>query len=368
MTCASCVNRIERFLRKTPGVETATVNLATEMATIRYLPDVAGPRRLVGAIEAAGYDVREAPPVDPDAPPPTLAVELTADDRRARSGDARRSCSGRRSRSSTALAIMVLMFVPQTALGQEQRNRIALFPATFVQVWAGGRFYRSAWRAARHGTTNMDTLVALGTTAAWVYSAVVTVWPPIVVAAGLEPVTYFDSSTIIIGLVLLGRWLEARAKVRTTGAIRRLAGLSPTTARLVRDGIDTEVALEAIVLGDLLRVRPGDKIPVDGVVVEGGSAIDASMLTGEPIPVVVRPGDEVIGATLNTTGTFVMRATRVGRDTALARIVELVRGRRARRRRSSAWPTGSPRCSCRSSCSPRRRPSSSGTWPARSRA
>ena len=171
----------------------------------------------------------------------------------------------------------------------------------------------------------MDTLVALGTSAAWAYSVVVTVWPQVVVAAGVAPVTYFDSSTIIIGLVLLGRWLEARAKGRTTGAIRRLAGLSPTTARLVRDGIDTEVALEAIVPGDLLRVRPGDKIPVDGLVVQGGSAIDASMLTGEAIPVVVRPGDEVIGATLNTTGTFIMRATRVGRDTALARVVELVR-------------------------------------------
>ena len=220
---------------------------------------------------------------------------------------------------------MVMMFVPQTALTQQQLNWIALIPATFVQIWAGGRFYRAAWRAARHGTTNMDTLVALGTSAAWGYSLVVTIWPQLVVAAGNEPVTYFDSSTIIIGLVLLGRWLEARAKGRTTGAIRRLAGLSPTTARLVRDGVDTEVALEAVVPGDLVRVRPGDKIPVDGLVVQGGSAIDASMLTGEAIPVVVRPGDEVIGATLNTTGTFIMRATRVGRDTALARVVELVR-------------------------------------------
>jgi Cu+-exporting ATPase len=143
----------------------------------------------------------------------------------------------------------------------------------------------------------------------------------------MEPETYFDSSTIIIGLVLLGRWLEARAKVRTTGAIRRLLALSPTTANLVSEipgASDTPIALEAVVVGAMLRVRPGDRVPVDGVVVEGGSSIDASMLTGEPIPVVVEPGDEVIGATLNTTGTFVMRATRVGRDTALARIVDLV--------------------------------------------
>jgi Cu+-exporting ATPase len=323
MTCASCVNRIERFLRKTPGVETATVNLATEAATIRYLPDVADRAALVGAIEAAGYDVRTRPPVAPDAVPLSLAGELSADDlERARETRAlliRASVS-----IGTAVAIMIVMFAPQTAVAMEQLNWLVLIPATLIQFWAGGRFYRAAWRGARHGSTNMDTLVAVGTTAAWAYSVFVTLWPEVVMAAGLEPVSYFDSSTIIIGLVLLGRWLEARAKGRTTGAIRRLVGLSPTTARLVRDGVDHEIALEAVTPGDLLRVRPGDKIPVDGLVVEGGSAVDASMLTGEPIPVVVGPGDEVIGATLNTTGTFVMRATRVGRDTALARIVDLV--------------------------------------------
>ena len=216
------------------------------------------------------------------------------------------------------------MFAPQTTVPMTDLNRLVLIPATFIQFWAGGRFYRAAWRAARHGTTNMDTLVAVGTTAAWAYSVLVTIRPDLVVSAGIEPVTYFDSSTIIIGLVLLGRWLEARAKGRTAGAIHRLVGLSPTTARVVRDGTDHEIPLEAVAVGDLLRVRPGDRIPVDGVVVEGGSAVDASMLTGEPIPVAVGPGDEVIGATQNTTGTFVMRATRVGRDTALARIVDLV--------------------------------------------
>ena len=323
MTCASCVNRIERFLRKTPGVETATVNLATETATIRYHPEVADRTALVGAIESAGYDVRSRPPVAHDAAPLTLAGELSADDldraREARALLLRASVS-----IAVAAGIMVVMFAPQTVVAVEQLNRIVLIPATFIQVWAGGRFYRAAWRAARHGTTNMDTLVAVGTTAAWSYSVFVTLWPEVVSAAGIEPVSYFDSSTIIIGLVLLGRWLEARAKGRTTGAIRRLVGLSPTTARLVEDGIDREVALESVVPGDLLRVRPGDKVPVDGLVIEGGSAVDASMLTGEPIPVTVGPGDEVIGATLNTTGTFVMRATRVGRDTALARIVDLV--------------------------------------------
>ena len=323
MTCASCVNRIERFLRKTPGVETATVNLATEVATIRYLPATTDRTALVGAIEAAGYDVRTAPPTASDAAPVSMMEELSHEDR-ARIREARGLLIKALVSIATAVAIMIVMFAPQTTVSMEDLNRLVILPATFIQVWAGGRFYRAAWRAARHRTTNMDTLVAVGTTAAWGYSVVVTLWPAVIIAAGLEPVSYFDSSTIIIGLVLLGRWLEARAKVRTTGAIRHLAGLNPTTARVVGNGADREVALATVQVGDQLRVRPGEKVPVDGVIVDGGSAIDASMLTGEPVPVAVGPGDEVIGATLNTTGTFVMRATRVGRDTALARIVELV--------------------------------------------
>ena len=322
MTCASCVNRIERFLVKTPGVETASVNLATETATIRYLPALADRDRLVGAIESAGYDVRTRPAAVPGVAP-TLADAFSADDLD-RAYESRALLIKAVASIVVAVLIMIAMFAPQSAVGLTDLNRLIILPATFIQFWAGGRFYRAAWRAARHGTTNMDTLVAVGTSAAWAYSVVVTLWPGIVESAGMEPVTYFDSATIIIGLVLLGRWLEQRAKSRTTGAIRGLIGLSPTTARIVRDGVDAEVALETVQPGDLLRVRPGDKVPVDGVVIEGGSAVDASMLTGEPIPVTVGPGDEVIGATLNTTGTFVMRATRVGRDTALARIVELV--------------------------------------------
>ena len=225
---------------------------------------------------------------------------------------------------AAALTIMVLMFSPQTFVGIEDLNRIVLWPATAIQFWAGGRFYRAAWRAGRHGSATMDTLVVVGTSAAWAYSVVVTMWPEVIRAAGRMPETYFDSATIIIGLILLGRWLEARAKGRTTGAIRRLAGLQATTARRIEDGVETDVALALVVPGDLLRVRPGDRIPVDGVVVEGVSAVDESMLTGEPIPVTKRAGDEVIGATVNTTGSFVMRTVKVGRDTALARIVELV--------------------------------------------
>jgi Cu+-exporting ATPase len=226
---------------------------------------------------------------------------------------------------AAAAAFMALMFWPQTVLAMEDLNRLLLWPATFVQFWAGGRFYRAAWRALRHGTATMDTLVAVGTTAAWAYSVFVTMYPDVIMAAGLRPETYFDSAAIIIGLVLLGRWLEGRAKVQTTGAIRRLVGLQPATARVVRADREVDVPLAEVAVGDLLRVRPGEKVPVDGVVVAGASAVDESMLTGEPIPASKGEGDEVIGATLNGTGSFVMRATRVGSETALAQIVELVR-------------------------------------------
>jgi Cu+-exporting ATPase len=326
MTCASCVNRIERFLKKTPGVEEATVNLATEVATIRYLPDQAGRDELVGAIEAAGYEVKAS------ATTSSTSGEAEADALEAAEAQA----TAERARElhqmliqslvsiGVAAGIMLVMFWPQTVVPMEQINKLVLWPATFVQVWAGGRFYRAAWRAFRHGGATMDTLVVVGTSAAWLYSVIVTMWPEVFLAAGLRPETYFDSSAIIIGLVLLGRWLELRARGQTTGAIRRLVGLQARTARLVRGTEELDVPIEQVQPGDLLRVRPGEKVPVDGLIVEGASAVDQSMLTGEAIPVERAAGDEVIGATLNTTGSFVMRATRVGRETALARIVELV--------------------------------------------
>ena len=325
MTCASCVNRIERFLSRTPGVEAASVNLATERATVRLDPAVAGREEAVAAVRAAGYDVKPEPITGPGAAgtAASLAAEMTADDLE-RDRAQRQTLLQAGISVAVALAIMVAMFTPQTLVAMEDLNKLVLWPATIIQFWAGGRFYRAAWRAGRHGGATMDTLVAVGTSAAWVYSVFVTMWPETVHLAGLHPETYFDSSAIIIGLILLGRWLEARAKGRTTGAIRRLIGLQATTARRIRDGIEEDVELASVVAGDLLRVRPGDKIPVDGVVVEGASAVDESMLTGEPIPATKAPGDEVIGATLNTLGSFVMRAVHVGRDTALARIVELV--------------------------------------------
>ena len=325
MTCASCVNRIERFLSKTPGVAEASVNLATERATVLVDPSVAGRDELVRAVEAAGYDVRaeRGDAAGATSAAASLTTELTAEDAE-RDRAQRRLLVQALVAVGAALAFMVLMFGFADALGMATVNRLILLPATFVQAWSGGRFYRAAWRAARHGSATMDTLVAVGTTAAWGYSVFVTLWPEVLMDAGIEPVSYYDSAAIIIGLVLLGRWLEGRAKGRTTDAIRRLIGLQATTARRIRDGVETDVDLAVVEPGDLLRVRPGERVPVDGLVVDGTSAVDESMLTGEPLPATKAVGDEVIGATVNTSGSFVMRATRVGRDTALARIVELV--------------------------------------------
>ena len=227
--------------------------------------------------------------------------------------------------TAAAVVFMVAMAWPQTHVPMETLNRLVLVPATVIQVWAGRRFYRAAWRAATHRSATMDTLVVVGTTAAWGYSVFVTLFPEAIHQAGLHPETYFDSSTIILGLVLLGRWLEDRAKGRTTGAIRRLIRLQPATARRLDADGEHDVPIAAVLPGDRLRVRPGDRVPIDGLVVEGGTAIDESMLTGEPLPVTKGAGDEVFAATVNTTGSVVVRATRVGRETALARIRHLVR-------------------------------------------
>ena len=323
MTCASCVNRIERFLRKSDGVESASVNLATEVATIRYLPDLTGRSELARTIEAAGYDLKPPLTDEETAARKTLRAAAEADDR-VKSAEARRILFEATVSIGVALVIMAAMFWPQTLIPMETINWWALVPATVIQFWAGKRFYAAAWRAGRHGGATMDTLVAVGTTAAWAYSIAVTLNPDWVHEAGMHPETYFDSSTIILGLILLGRWLEARAKTRASGAIRRLIGLQATSALLIEPGGDRSVPIEEIQPGDLLRVRPGDRIPVDGLVIDGGSAVDESMLTGEPVPVAKAAGDEVFGATVNTTGSFSFRATRVGSDTALARIVALV--------------------------------------------
>src|SRR3990170_1240923 len=228
MTCASCVNRIERFLKKTEGVVEASVNLATERATVKVDPALAGRTELVQAVEAAGYEVRPES-TTPQETAADIAAEVDAEaverDRELRDVKLRALTS-----LGIAAVIMAVVAWPGGLFAMEDASKLVLLPATFVKFWAGGRFMRAAWKAARHGDATLDTLVAIGTLAAWGYSTLITLWPQILADAGREPETYFDSSTIIVGLILLGRWLEARAKRQTAGAIRALVGLQAKTA------------------------------------------------------------------------------------------------------------------------------------------
>ena len=318
MTCASCVNRIERYLKRADGVAAAHVNLATERATVQFDPAVIDRTGIVAAIQAAGYET---------APE---AVGASAEDGEM-AAEASRS-SERRELLLTAVAstiigavMMAVMLWPGgTPWPMESVNVWLLVPATIVQFVFGRRFLVAALRAARHFDADMNTLVAMGTLAAYGYSVVVTLVPGTVMGAGLSHETYFDSAAVIIGLILFGRWLEARAKSRAAGAVKALLRLQPATARVLRQGGEREVPVSEVVVGDLIRVRPGDRVAVDGSVIDGASAVDESMLTGESLPVDKGPGDKVIGATLNANGSFVMRAERIGSDTALSQIVALV--------------------------------------------
>ena len=323
MTCASCVNRVERFLNRTDGVVSAAVNLATERATVRYDASRLGRPQIVQAIQAAGYDVAPERERTDDGRAGAGVAAGSADVDHA--AERRRLGIEAAGAVSIGLAMMALMFWPGgLPWAMEDVNVWLLAPATFVQFVLGRRFYEATFRGLRHGAANMNTLVAVGTTAAYAYSTFVTLLPHTVMQAGLEPETYFDSAAVIIGLVLGGRFLEARARGETAGAIRALMELQPPVARLVRDGVERDVPVDDVRVGDLLRVRPGDRLPVDGTVVEGSSSVDESMLTGESMPVEKRAGSSVIGGTLNASGSFVMRAERVGRDTTLAQIVTLV--------------------------------------------
>jgi Cu+-exporting ATPase len=314
MTCASCVGRVERALKKVPGVLEATVNLANEKVTVRYLAGEAEPVDFEKAVEGAGYGV---------APLREGEAEASAED--AHEKEHRKLLNNFFVAAAlTALILlgslpMMLGAMPPIPMGWLNLGLLAL--ATPVQFWAGWRFYRGAWGALKHGQANMNTLVAVGTSAAYLYSAVATLAPQLF--AGRADV-YFDTSALIITLILLGRLLEARAKGRTNEAIKKLAGLQAKTARVVRGGEEVDIPVEDVAAGDVVVVRPGEKIPVDGRVVSGESAVDEAMITGESIPVTKRPGDEVIGATMNASGSFRFRATKVGEHTALSQIIRMV--------------------------------------------
>jgi len=329
MTCASCVRRIEKALNRVEGVRDASVNLATERATFVFDPSIVGLGELSSAVEKAGYRVGELPASTPatrtTATAPATSQSAVPNDAHER--ERQREIDDLKTKSLVSLvaglAMMALMYLP---IGIDLRvvAPLLLIVSTVVQVWAGATFYLAAWAVAKHGGTNMNTLVAVGTTVAYGYSAFVTLWPTLAERWGFPFHLYYETAVIIVALILMGRWLEARAKKQTGAAIKALMGLQAKTARVIRDGQDLDVPVETVQVGDLVRVRPGEKVPVDGVVVEGRSALDESLLTGESLPVEKALGDEVIGATLNKTGSFVFRASKVGADTALAQIVRLV--------------------------------------------
>src|SRR5829696_3522243 len=311
MSRASCVGRVEKALKKVPGVLDADVNLATKKATVKYLASETGARDFARAVEGAGYGVVRR---EDDAAP---------EDAHQREYEKLR---GSFLVAAVLTALILIgslphMFGFMLPVPTAWLNVGLLALATPIQFWAGWRFYEGAWRALRHGQANMNTLVAVGTSAAYLYSAVATLVPQLF--AGRAGV-YFDTSALIITLILLGRLLEARAKGRTSEAIKKLAGLQAKTARVVRGGEEVDVLIAEVRAGDTVVVRPGEKIPVDGRVVSGQSAVDESMITGESIPATKRPGDEVIGATINASGSFRFRATKVGKDTALSQIIRMV--------------------------------------------
>ncbi len=316
MHCASCVLRVENSLKKVPGVSGAAVNLAMEQATVAFDPQACTLDSLYQAVEDAGYHAR------PEA--------LAAPDEQQRVREREERTLWRKFLFAGIIGAFLIVAAQYQHLPLVSGLPMAVVTvtsfalATPVQFWAGWQFYEGAWNRLRHLDADMNTLVAVGTSAAYLYSVFATFAPGLFRAADVEPAVYFDTAAAIIALILFGRYLEAKAKGRTSMAIKRLVGLQARTARVVRDGDEVDVPVESVVAGDVVVVRPGEKIPVDGVVLEGRSAVDESMITGESIPVEKGPDDEVIGATINRTGSFRFRATRVGQDSVLAQIVRLV--------------------------------------------
>lgn len=322
MSCASCANNIEDAIRSVPGVDACSVNFGAEQATVTYDSNKTDVATLQNAVDAAGYS---AQPMQEDV----LAAE---DDTERQTRQAENRALTRKVWVSGIIsAILVIGSLPAMTgisipfipmwLHDPWLQLVLTAP---VQFWCGASFFVNAWKALKRHTATMDTLVAIGTGAAYLYSLFPTFFPGWFIAQGLRPDVYYEAASVIITLILLGRLLENRAKGQTSEAIRQLIGLQAKTARVIRHGREVDIPIAEVVLGDIILVRPGEKIPVDGEIVHGASTIDESMVTGESLPVKKQSGDEVIGATLNKTGSFKFKATRVGKDTFLAQIVKLV--------------------------------------------
>ncbi len=318
MTCAACQSHVERALRSTAGVSEATVNLLRNSARVSFDPTIARPEDLIAAVRASGYDA--ALPTDSESP------AQTASDEGSLRAKALFTLVG-------GLLVFLLMnahawFAPAAPFLFAVSPRALQYAMLLITVagmfWGGGVIYRAAWSAAIHRTTNMNTLVALGTGAAFIYSLAATTMPGVFRRLGLHPDVYYDAVLLIIGFLLLGRWLDARAKRRTLDALHEFMKLQPQSARLLRDGSEVEVSLAQVVAGDVVILRPGERIPVDGVILNGASSVDESLITGESLPVVRKAGDRVIGGSLNFDGALEYRATSVGAQSVLGQMMRLV--------------------------------------------
>jgi Cu+-exporting ATPase len=332
MSCASCVRRVEDAVSKTPGVSGVSVNLAIESAAVAYDSKLTDTEAIKKSIEDAGYEVlsittttmaqgeEESGKETTDKPLPDISVR-----RREEYDDL-----NKKFKSALVLSIAIFIlgmpelfsFVKSIPFGI--RHYILLFLTAWVLFGAGWRFFRGAWAAAKHLTSDMNTLVAIGTFSAFFYSAFATVFPHIVHTGGGEPHVYYDTASMIITLILLGRMLEAKAKGQTSEAIVKLLEIQAKTATVIRNGVESNIPIEEVKPGDMVVVKPGEKIPVDGVIANGFSSVDESLLTGEPVPVDKTQGDRVTGGTVNTTGSFTFRADKTGRDTTLAQIIKIV--------------------------------------------
>lgn len=322
MSCAACANSIQSAIQQVPGVSLAQVNFAAEQAAVEYDDRITTLASIQKAVADAGY---AAQPI----------TELATGDEEMQEQRARRTQQRalmQKVMVSGAIGILLVLGTLPMMLGTDipgwpmflHNPWLQLVLATPVLFWAGQSFFVGAWKAFVHRSANMNTLVALGTGTAYLYSVFVTVFPQVLARQGLVPDVYYEAAVVIIALLLLGRYLEDRARGQTSDAIRKLMGLQANTARVVRQGREVDLPIAEVVVGDVIVVRPGEKIPVDGEIVEGRSHLNESMVTGEPIPVEKGVGEEVIGATINKTGSFKFRASRVGKDTVLAQIVKLV--------------------------------------------
>ncbi len=349
MHCAACANRIEKALNKAPGVQQAGVNYSTARATVHFDPHATDANELREVVQKAGYDAI-VPQAAPQAAASTSGHEHGApaepqDMAEAESQAREKEFQRQKRQFAIALALTIPVaflamaghLVPalEPALNFRGRAWVELLLTTPVLFWAGREFFVGAWISARHRAADMNTLISVGTFAAYAYSVVATIAPQLLSPASTNhgasgmaemsgPGVYYEVAAIVVTLILMGNVLQAQANSQTSGAIKALMGLAPKTARVERDGVEQDIEIAQVLVGDIVLVRPGEKVPVDGEVVDGASSVDESMLTGEPLPVAKQAGDTVIGATLNKTGSFRLRATKVGRDTVLQQIVRLV--------------------------------------------